>query len=335
MKIYYILNDSVPYGSALENWLKSKNIHHFTQISNCFTTTSVASLLTGKLPSELESGGIGYGKNKSNLWKKEMLIFALKKLGFGVHFHNSTWFYSTLCKDEFIKKTTSMPCKALNEEKFRKTEEYTKLLLTPNSDYYKKESEFINKIQSEKSNSFYFIKNNQYHEAIVKKKDKQKAIDLMINWFKHWDFTEEDSMFLIFSDHHDFTAIDKLCQPPSFITWAFFKSNCLELDIKRNYVHISDFNDISSLTLPQSKNRIYFSEDARQSIDTQNSTTAIACKFTNWVGNKANDLIQVSYFKPENKYYGFSFNLDTKKVKTTNPNLELIEAIKERFSWIK
>jgi len=97
VKIYCILNDSIPLGNKLEEHLKNKNLHHFTQVTNFFSTTSVLSLLTGNLPSDLEENGIGYHKHfqykvddKTNYpWKDKLLISKLHTAGWDIHFHNA------------------------------------------------------------------------------------------------------------------------------------------------------------------------------------------------------------------------------------------------------
>jgi len=345
MKIYCVLCDSIPLDNILETYLKNKGFHHFTQVSNYFSTTSTISLLTGKLPSDLEEGGIGYhthfnykvnGKTEYS-WKNQLLIHHLYKKGWDVHFHNANWFYLTICNDDFIKKTTSMPCTVETEEEFRATKNYRQLLLNDDSIFYKNEKVFIQKIQTEKTdkNKFYFIKNNQYHEAIVNKSSKEEALKLIEKWFGYWNFEEEDALFWFFSDHHDFSQIDKLCKAPSMLTWACLKYTSLNsAKMRRNYIHIKDFND-TNWDKENDKNRIYFTEDARCNIDTQNSTTAVACKFVNWVNNKAYSLIQVIYFKPEDKYYGYFYNLDTKNIREINPDPELKKALKRRFGWTK
>ena len=312
MKVYCILCDSIPLGNSLETYLQNKGFHHFTQVSNCFTTTSVISLLTGKLPSDLEEDGIGYGTHslyqtgsnqpwKVNYpWKNQLMISQLNKAGWDIHFHNADWFYWTICNDNFITKTTSMPCIVECEEKFRiLSENYGKLLLNENNWFHENEKEFIKKIQDEKTNKdkFYFIKNNQYHEALIEHSSKKNALTLIEKWFDYWDFEEEDALFWIFSDHHDFTQIDKLCNAPSMLTWACVKKNTkTSLGINYNYIHIKDFyNLFYNKQISFNKNRIYFIEDARQQIDTQKSTTAVACKFVNWSNGKAYSLIQVLF----------------------------------------
>lgn len=346
MKIYCILNDAIPLGNKLETYLQSKGFHHFTQVTNCFSTTSTISLLTGKMPSDLKQGGIGYHthfENKINgnteyKWKDQLLTHKLYEQGWDIHFHNANWFYLTICNDKFIKKTTSMPITVEKEEEFRNKGNYNELLLDGNSDFYKKEKEFINKIQAEKTNKnkFYFIKNNQYHQTIASKGDKNKALDLIIKCFDYWDFEEDNALFWFFSDHHDFTMIDKLCKPPSVLSWACIKDiGLFMVSPLINYIQISDFINSENFEYNKNKDRIYFSEDGRLSIDPLKSTTAVACKFVNWINNKANTMVQVSYFKSENKYYGFMYNLNTKKLQVYPVMTELKEALQRRFSWVK
>ena len=347
MKIYCILCDSVPLGNILEDYLKLKRFHHFTQVSNYFTTTSIISLLTGKLPSDLEEGGIGYhthfnykvnGKIEYS-WKEQLLIYELYYANWNIHFHNATWFYPTICNDNFIEKSCSYPVKVEDMQKYYDTQkkDYVRELLSKDSLYYKKEKEFIRKIQTEKTkkNKFYFIKNNQYHEALVNKTNKEKALKLIEQWFGYWDFEEEDAIFYIFSDHHDFTKIDKLCKAPSMLTWACVKVNSqIPINFKRHYIHIKDFSEFD-YEEAEDRDRIYFTEDARCNIDTQNSTTAVVCKFIDWVNNRPKRLVQVSYFKPENKYYGFVYDLESKKLQPYPVLNELKQALRGRFEWIK
>ena len=334
MKIYIILNDSVPYDTDLG----LKKFKHLTQISHCFTNTSVISMLTGKMPSDLEEGGIGYHtqfENKTNgivdySWKDQLLISQLSKKGWDINFHNSAWFYLTICDDPFIKKSHSLPCELDKEADFKGTKKYTKVLESP--EFYAKEKAFIEKIQSDKSkkNQFYFIKNCQYHQALIAKTDTNKAVDNIKQVLSYFNFDEPNALFWIFSDHSDFTKIDKLCQAPSFLTDVYVRGNNYKINLfGNNRINIDEFNSIIKRENIHFT-RIFFVEDARCDIDPLNSTTAVACKF-----NGSDELEQVSYFKPENKYYGFKYNLVSKKIFPCRPDSELAQAVKRRFSWIK
>ncbi len=350
MKIYCILNDSVPYGTDLG----LKKFKHLTQISNCFTNTSVISMLTGKMPSDLEEGGIGYHtqfENKTNgivdySWKDQLLISQLSKQGWDINFHNSAWFYLTICDDPFIKKSHSLPCELDKEADFKGTKKYTKVLESP--EFYAKEKAFIEKIQSDKSkkNQFYFIKNCQYHQALIAKTDTNKAVDNIKQVLSYFNFAEPNALFWIFSDHSDFTKIDKLCQAPSFLTDVYVKNNSnYRFKVENgDVISIRDFHfliffaDEFIVNLREEDNpgvyaggdKVFFVEDARCDIDPLNSTTAVACKF-----NGSDELEQVSYFKPENKYYGFKYNLVSKKIFPCKPDIELAQAVQRRFKWIR
>jgi len=343
MKIYCLLIDSLPENSQLTNFLQQKGLKVIPQITNCYTTTSVISLLTGKLPSDLEQGGIGYETHYQNKkrgsvnypWKHQMLTHKLHKKKWKIHLHNCEWFYETICNDKFLIKSTSCPVPISKAHDFRQTYEYKKLFLLDdikNNPFYDNHKQHIRTIQSKKGNSFHLIKYNQYHDSIIFKTDKQQAIDRILNLLNCWDFDEPNSFFYVFSDHHDFTKIDKLCQCPSFLTWAGIKDNTTNPVRIDSNLWIGDFY---TMIMSKFNNEIYckvinppvyFSEDARASVDLLNSTTAIACCFID------DKLIQTSYYKPENKYYGYLYDLKKKTIQAYPVTFK--EILQGRFKWI-
>ncbi len=344
MKIYCILNDSVPYGSILEQPLCDKGFTKLTQISHCFTNTSIIAMLTGKLPSDLEKGGIGYqteNEHKPNgiidySWKDKLLISELNKKNWGINFHNCHWFYETICDEPFIKKTSSF-LMVKEEGKYKETKEYFKTMLqdsTETSEFYKNEKKFIKQFQkSSQRDEFYLIKNMQYHLALAIKTDKLDSLKRIQTVLDYFDFDEPDSLFWIFSDHHNHPEIDELCKCPSFLTTVFVKDNRQKpLKLNSDIISISDFYDIFKNgynTLDE--NRIYFVEDGRFNVDPLNSTTAVACRFLD-----KNRILQVSYFRPTNKYYGFVYDINMKKIQECIPrDNTLADALKGRFEWVK
>jgi hypothetical protein len=295
MKIYCLLVDSLPEHPRLTKYLQSKGFKVIPQVTNCFTTTSVVSLLTGKLPSDLEEGGIGYEthyKNKTNSkidykWKDQLLIKKLYDKGYYIDLVNCEWFYPTICDEDYIYKLSACPVSIEKAHDFRGTEKYKQLSLItplPGNIFYENYKQYIFDIQQDNVNSFHLIKHNQYHDAIIFKLNKEEAVNRIIWQLDQWDFNEPDSFFYIFSDHHDFTKIDKLCQPPSCITWAAIKDNRRVAIEIPDCIHISDFRHLLRNIQTYDKNKVFFSEDARLAVDPQNSTTAIAIQIK---GDKA------------------------------------------------
>ncbi|KKN82795.1 hypothetical protein LCGC14_0306190 [marine sediment metagenome] len=349
MKIFFILNDSVPYGSLLDNYFDGKGFTKLTQISNCFTTTSVVSLLTGKMPSDLVPGGIAYHTHYRYKtdgiidypWKHRLLLKKLYDKGWIVYINNASWFYLTICADNYICKSTSLDCGLHKADEFKATKEFTKILLTnttENNAFYSRNKRYIQAAQKDVDvNEFYFIKNLQYHQALATGESLKVAIERIKLNLDYIDFDAPDSIFYIFSDHDNFLEIDKLCRPPNCLTTGFIKDNTRKTFNEFPYINISDmFNYILTKKLPaENRNRIYFAEDARVHIDPENSTTAVACKFIDWDNGMARKLLQVSYFRPENKYYGFIYDLMFEKLIECPVDTALKQELKERFEWVK
>ena len=352
MKIFFILNDSVPYGSSLENYFDGKGFTKLNQITNCFTTTSVISLLTGKMPSDLIPGGIAYtthydykinGEREVQYpWKNELLLKKLSDKGYSVYMHNASWFYLTVCRDSYIHKSTSLDIGVLGADEFKATEEFTKILLKDpieGNRFYSRNKEFIQSAQVESGmDEVFFIKNHQYHQALATKGDLNNAVERIKVNLDYIDFDAPDSLFYIFSDHHNFLEIDKLCKCPSFLTTGFIKDNTNKDSGFFPYINISDMYDYimhNKMWHEPDTNRTYFSEDARVHIDPKKSTTAVACKFIDWDKEKARKLLQVSYFRPENKYYGFLYDLMLGKLIECPVDSSLQQNLKERFEWVK
>lgn len=343
MKIYCILNDSVPYGSILEQPLCDKGFTKLTQISHCFTVTSIISMLTGKLPSDLEKGGIGYQTQNEHKtkgivdysWKDKLLISELNKKNWGINFHSGQCFYETTCDEPFIKKTNPFPI-VKEAGKYKENIDYFKIILqesTETSEFYKNEKKFIKQFQKpSKRNEFYLITNSQYHLSLITKTNKIDSLKRIQTVLDYFDFDEPDSLFWIFSDHHNFLEIDELCKCPSFLTTVFVKDNRQKpLKLNSDIIAISDFYDIFKKgynTLDEK--RIYFVEDGRVHVDPLNSTTAVACKFLD-----KKHILQVSYFRPTSKYFGFVYDISMKKIQECSVDSTLANALKERFEWVK
>lgn len=347
MKIYLILNDSVPYGDYFNSYLESKGFKSLNQITNCFTTTSVVSLLTGKLPSDLVKHGIAYHTHYNYKvngridypWKEQLLFKRLGKLGFTSHIHNASWFYLTICDDDYIRKTTSLDEGLDKADEFKATDEFTDILLkqsTSNS-FYRFNKKFIKSAQEAKGKHCFFIKNHQYHQAIAAKVDKRIALDRIKINLDYFDFNEPDALFYIFSDHHNFTEIDQLCRCPSFLTNAYIKDNRKYSKSFPKCIHISDmfYYIMYIFNPPTHKDRVFFSEDARSFINLQCSSTAIASKFIDWDSNEPKRLLQVSYFKPDDMFYGFTYTLATGELEEVTADKDLQESLIRRFEWVR
>lgn len=358
MKIYCIILDTTPEEHKLRDFFDKKNFERCDQISNCFTTTSVISLLTGKLPSELLKDGLGgylwqsYVKGGRIIWpfENQYISNTLYENGWDIEFHIP----------EFTLRDTSIPLTVTSNQNYKWTtvenETIERSLLLKGKiaeEHFKKEREYVNKTQQlTHKNQFYLFHYHYYHAALIHGHSVDSAIEEQLKILNVWDFNEPNALFWIFQDHGNFHNFDYTCSPAGFHTWIRIKDNTENpLKINSHYVSINDFystilsklkieynnpSESISLEKDQNKDRIYFVEDSRVSTDKYKSTTAVACEFKEWRGNRPSILNAVSYYKLKNRYYAFVKNLETKQIVTKDSiDIHLKERLNKKFSWIR
>jgi len=364
MKFYCILYDTMPYAKDLETIAESKNLNFHHQISNAFTTTSVFSLLTGKLPSQIFQNGFGYNSEEllSNepIWCNSILFDHLKKDGWEIRLHNSVWIndviYNRQEKNFFY--STSYPGGYEKEKKHRwglKEIENLTIEKTPQSlEMLESEKKFIKQFQEEKTekNIFYFIIYHHYHAAAAQSRNHNIAREYMLELMNSWDYNEENSIFWSFADHGNFQFIDSWCTPPHAInTWAISKNNIFADKRPKKLISILDFfetfKDIFQINIKsnelaqsiygeQDKERIYFFEDSRSYVDLHKSTTAGAVVCSEWSENYPVSLLQFSYNKPFKQSKYFSYNLSSLFLEEINYSDKITKQnIEKIFNWTK
>jgi hypothetical protein len=269
MKIYCILCDGAPLTSPRNQLLQQKGFDTKLQVSNCFTTTSVISLLTGKMPSEIVKGGVGYKPNpsiyddphnifsgswheiKEKPWHEQNLFHILKNEGWGLNLHNALWLKRIIYNDDLLNLSTSHPGGTTGESGPLGWDAMGPLVTNPEGNknlikkYLDDEKKAVNKMQSLTGNQLYFIKYHSYHAAYNNGNTGfDTAESLMNEVISYWDTDEEDSLFWFFSDHGNFNYIDNFCfSPHSWYTWVSYKDNIAGEKIKSNspIIGIGDF----------------------------------------------------------------------------------------------
>jgi FkbM family methyltransferase len=223
--------------------------------------------------------------------------------------------------------------------------------------FYQDEIQNIHQMQSEKplKDMFYFVKYDQFHVANVEKSDKNVAARRSVELMKQWDFSEPNAMFWFFSDHGDWRTMGEHPQPDHYLSWVMFRDNTADtIEVKSRFIFAGDFfptimNKFGyryestprarSIQQPQDTDRIYCTEDGRQRFDKNDSTTAIACRFTGWEKGRPTGLEQVSYFKPRNEFVCLLAHLNADGFVTNPLRIDKIDeclkqALVDRFEWV-
>jgi hypothetical protein len=230
---------------------KNLNFHH--QISNAFTTTSVFSLLTGKLPSQIFENGMGY--DTDNLlkddprWNDSIIFDKITNNGWEVRFHNGSWMPKTMYNKQNFLSTSAYPGGYQKEYEMTWGKEHIEKIMIEDSEEAKlmleREKEFINTAQNEKTdkNIFYFVIYHHYHSAVCQGQGYDTARKYMMELLEEWNCEEKDSIFWFFADHGDFKKIDNYCSPPHAInTWAISRNNIFNVNEKyKKLISIVDF----------------------------------------------------------------------------------------------
>jgi len=347
MKIYCIIIDTMPFCPEvleINNMVKGDLLR---QVSGCYTLTSLAQMLTGKLSTDLEPSGIGYGTWSDRLDSNGIVDWKWLE--------TSIPFYLWKEKDfKFISRNLDILTVLFA---FKKYPQFYK----DSKGYNEAEQhEYIKRIQGEsKGNTFHFLNYRNFHDACQRSykfdgdalyKNQRIAGQEILGYFeKDWDFSEPDSLFWFFSDHgawfhphfHGYPFVQ------NFYTWAIVKDNLENpIDIKQKVISTQDFplilrHKFGNVPLPEfSKDRIFLTEDGRAGIKLKEITTAIACRFKNWSGDFPLQLSYLIYHHPADnflqrkvKFDRDGFTID-EVVDTSVVDEQLKEALISKFTWV-
>ena len=328
MKIYCILFDTCPNMPEIEQLIRSKGLHYCDYITNSFTTTSLVSLFTGKTPSEMNQGGIGYHGTYAHLedkkeWDSKMLFNNLPE-DWQIHLHG----------DKDNVHFVPQECGGINRE-------YKSYIHTPNQN----EKEFLKQMQELPSdeNHFIFLKYNQFHDAVAHGTNHHDAVESFMSIINAIDFEEENSLFWLFSDHGIPHYVDALMSPPhSWLTWVSVTDNITNEPVTKNLIYVLDFfNTVMNRALdnkttddvlsPVIKNKIYVTEDGRADADEFKCTTvsAICCQ-------DIQQYTQLAYCRKHKEYPAtmrtILYNSSTGSGDIIQTNEELLNHI-ENYPW--
>lgn len=360
MKFYCVLFDSMPYYKELENICKGKNINFHHQVSHSFTFTSIFSLMTGYLPSQVFENGIGYHSEPSVLEKNEIQLFdKLDKRRWKIYLHNSVWMENVIYNRYKFPRTSSIRNYENGENSGMWNDPKIQNLLCNYSEesiqMTNREIEHIKNIQNNKSDfdEFHFIIYHHHHEAVnTNLKNFNHLDDSVFRIINAWDFEEEDSIFWFFADHGNFKKIDEFSSPPhAWTTWVLSKDNVKKRKSNHGLISILDFLPTYSEELgikyeddwigesiygPFNKDRIFFCEDGRAEHNLYNSTTCCAISCKEWNEFTPSKIEQTSFFSNTCKYKSFNFDYNTREI--FDDNLELfdihISKMKNIFKWM-
>ena len=359
MKIYAILFDMVRKNVGMEDFIKAKGLHCADFITNSWTATTLSSMFSGMSPSELyPMKGIGYedtyrykGVYEKQIADKRM-IFNMLPDDWKIHIHSM----GPTRGDE--KNFRFVPDEICSIDRDYITYPYIEDKVVGGLPQYKKrgdEYNFIKKMQklSKDENHFIFLKYNHYHDAKTDE-DREFWVEGYKNIIKRIDFTEENSLFWLFSDHGLPKHIDIHMSPPdSWLSWCSVTDNITNKTVKKDLIYMCDFKNtilnrvrMGSLAIRDERmpndvldevdtERIYVCEDGRSKEDEKKSTTVSAIK------RIEDDLyVQLSYHKPKNKEKVIGYNTEAcievvadSKIKNVATDLSEYLRLSQHWSW--
>lgn len=339
MKIYCIKIDTMPYIPRVLEYNKLVQGEFRRMVSGCYTLASTTMQFTGKLTSKLEPHGYGHwlwqDKKDTNgkvnwSWKKELVLHHLKEKGYKLHLRNWTEFLTYYgMEDDFSSVSSILDGREGKWEcPYRWSSEIAlKHTLGQSEDVEDSEKEYIQSIQKEKGDNFYFVNYNHFHIACQwserisnLKKNKQLAGEKVGKLLSFWDFNEPDAFFWVYSDHGYWfhPLLGKFPEPCHFLTWALIRDNTLTKLTIPEILSIQDFKAhvISKLEETKLKERdVFFTEDGRDIYSPKSMSTAVACSFDH---NKKIDI--AAYHSTTDEWYG--------------SNLSLQNRLKKEFDWV-
>jgi len=361
MKIYCIKIDALPFRPEVLAIAKTTSGTLLRQVSGAYTLASLIQMFTGRVSSDFESQGVGYclwgDKRDENgfanwSWMENYIQFYLLKKGF--YFINRNYdiiMNKVLGFGRFSEFNRSL----LPEDNLDgKSHSY---LITHNPEQVKsrdREFAWIDKAQAAKGDFFYNINYGHFHAAVHPNANREKA-QQRIAWenvlelINHYDFSESEALFWIFTDHGSWRNpfCDAYPYPEHFYTWAVVRDNSKNpLVFPSKVISIQDFYSFikykfdTDIQLPDfSKERIYITEDGRQNIAHKYITTAIACRFEKWRNDFPLQMNYLMYHKPANRFVqriselnDEQFTVKTKDIKQIDESL--MDVLRSRFSWI-
>ena len=277
-------------------------------VSGCYTLSSCLLQFLGALSDTVEENGFGHwlweervDKNDRVVWSwsNDLIFKKLQKEGYKLSLRNWSEFIRhfgyeyepNLFSDvssilDVGKEKWHFPCKWGTAEALRYT--LGDLCHEAEAD----ERSYIQKIQQQKGNQFYFINYNHYHIAsqwgrnILEFCDKtDQAYGGVSRILSNWDFAEPDSIFWIYGDHGPwlFPTLDRFPEPVHFYTWAIIRNNTgVQLETP-DVLSIQDFPSfieslLSETSMKANKNRLFLTEDGRDAYSKMHMSTAIGCR---------------------------------------------------------
>ena len=277
IKIYCIFIDTMPLVKEIIQFAELNKMQLLLQVGNCFTISSLTSMFTAKMPSDLLDKGIGSRtlrryRNKEDRkiyvpWNEEYITSKLSKYGWNIHIHNfpplAIHIYGDTYTDSFYGGYEKRYDKfKKNDEKKKKLNHLDPLMgrilfgnTTKSHEWYNKEYNFIRSIQDLNSNcnNFYFTEYEHWHsfpsyykierkKVIDKYKIKPKAIKRTINLMSQWNVNEPNSFFWFFSDHGNPADITSIPNTKGYMSWVLLKDNAENpIKVKTKIISIKDF----------------------------------------------------------------------------------------------
>ena len=261
MKIYGLLLDAVPWGAGgpaaaaagrgggLAGIAARGGLTGLAQVTaGMFTTTTLLSMFSGRLPSDLVDGGVGYLSHQEDRYYEWMqsretnLVDLLKAAGFEVHLHHHLDFLLRM----LLGFRGSNPVAEFEEALRQGDDRYSHVRLSgwdpdgaklavfseygdkaKRRDFYDKEAAYIKKLQAERceGNWFFVTQQQDWHDAWYTK-DKHAlpgARARTERWLAQWDFSEPDAVFWVFSDHGYQVTND--VTPKDCLAWVLYRDN--------------------------------------------------------------------------------------------------------------
>ena len=344
---------------GMEDFIKAKGLHCADFITNSWTATTLSSMFSGMSPSELyPMKGIGYedAYRHKGVYEKQIadkrMIFNMLPDDWKIHIHSM----GPTRGDE--KNFRFVPDEICSIDRDYITYPYIEDKVVGGLPQYKKrgdEYNFIKKMQklSKDENHFIFLKYNHYHDA-KSDEDREFWVESYKNIIKRIDFTEENSLFWLFSDHGLPNHIDIHMSPPdSWLSWCSVTDNITNKTVKKDLIYMCDFKNtilnrvrMGSLAIRDERmpndvldevdtERIYVCEDGRSKEDKKKSTTVSAIK------RIEDDLyVQLSYHKPKNQEKVIGYNTEAcreevadSKIKNVATDLSEYLRLSQHWSW--
>ena len=364
MKIYCIKFDTMPFCHEVLKMAKIMDGTLLRQVSGCFTTTTLIQMFTGKQPSDLEPQGVGYCLWHSKMdadgmvnwsWVKKNIQFYLIDKGFKFWSRNNGDVLRSLGFKSFPQFQDDS---SVLDTVYVGDKPHPKVIaddMLGSGVGYKKlrdvEFDYIDWMQKPtEENRFYFPSYNHFHsvcECGFKENHRQAAGEHLLELVRHFDFTEPDSLFWFFSDHGMWHGLGGYPLPKHYYTWAIVKDNSKNpISFPSKVISAQDFSPLirtkfgDSSPTSFSKDMIFFTEDGRREYDRNNSTTAVACRFENWVGDYPLEISSTVYHKPDNRFRqrkiklskdGLDIN-DVEDISTVDEQLK--KALVSKFVWV-